>query len=95
MSNAERSGRPIGSIMHMCIDIRGMLRWNKRQLAKAIRDDATGRWLSADAAREWLLDRIAEGKRVLPLGAECEGFSYQTGCPSHAPTNDSEPKGSP
>jgi hypothetical protein len=69
-------------IVHMCIDIRGMLKWPKRRLRNIVSDDH-GRYLSADAARDWLLDQLAEGKRVLPLADPCEGFDYQKGCPGH------------
>jgi hypothetical protein len=66
----------------MCLDIRGALRWPKRRLRGLVRDTETGRYASADEAREWLMDRLVEGKRVLPM-CECEGFSYETGCPGH------------
>ena len=36
-----------------------------------------------EEVREWLLDRLQEGKRRLPVGEPCEGFSYETGCPGH------------
>jgi hypothetical protein len=72
----------MGTILHCCIDIRGMLKWSKPKLRGAFRD-ASGRPLTADEVREHLFDCLAEGKKVLPLGEECEGFSYQTGCPGH------------
>jgi hypothetical protein len=34
-------------------------------------------------AIEWLYDELAKGRRVLPMGPPCEGFSYETGCPGH------------
>lgn len=67
---------------HLCVDIRGLLLRNDRELRGVIRDDS-GTNLPPVAAREWLLDRLAEGKKVLPTTDECEGFSYQTGCPGH------------
>lgn len=69
-------------IVHCCIDIRGMLWWPKRRLRGLMVDDA-GKRLTPEQAREYLLDQIALGRRVLPLGGECEGFSYETGCPGH------------
>lgn len=71
------------STVHMCLDIRGALRWGKSQLKGMFTDD-TGRALSADEAREHLYDCLAKGWRVIPLTPQpCEGFSYETGCPGH------------
>ena len=70
-----------GRIVHMCLDIRGALGWPKSKLRGLLVHD-TGKKATADEAREFLLDCVAEGKRVLPMG-ECDGFSYETGCPGH------------
>lgn len=64
---------------HLCLDIRGAL--TNRDGWKAV-GSSDGRRITKAEAREWLMDRLAEGKRVLPMGP-CEGFSYQTGCPGH------------
>lgn len=66
-------------IIHVCLDIRGALR--NRDGWKAV-SSSDGKKVTKVEAREWLMDRLAEGKRVLPMG-ECEGFNYQTGCPGH------------
>jgi hypothetical protein len=82
-----------GRIVHMCISVRRMLRWPKRQLKKLVTDD-NGRYLDAEAAKEWLLDQLSEGRECLPLGEPCEGFDYKTGCPGHeapAPTPEVSP----
>lgn len=80
------------SVVHMCIDIRGMLAWPKRRLARAFRVDGGG-WATAHEAREHLLDQIAMGRKVLPFGKACEGFSYDTGCPGHpSPAAEETPK---
>lgn len=34
-----------------------------------------------------------EGKRVIPIGEPCEGFSYQDGCPGHEITEQETSKG--
>lgn len=69
--------------IHMCLDIRGALRWGKTRLRGLFTDD-TGRPLSAEEAQEHLYDCLAKGWRVLPLtGTPCNGFSYETGCPGH------------
>lgn len=67
--------------IHMCVDIRGVLRWPDRQLAGMFTDD-DGRKMKGHEVRDKLLDCLAEGKKVLPMG-QCEGFDYQTGCPGH------------
>jgi hypothetical protein len=41
-----------------------------------------GRKVKKAEAVAYLLDRLAEGKRFLPMGA-CEGFDFQKGCPGH------------
>lgn len=75
----------IGCTMHVHWDIRGLLQWPKRKLRGFLVDER-GRKASADEVREWLLDRLAEGKKILPVGEPCEGFSFETGCPGHRST---------
>ncbi len=67
--------------MHMSLDVRGALRWPQRRLANMFRR-ADGSYASAYEAVEFLFDQLAAGHKVLPLG-ECEGFSFETGCPGH------------
>lgn len=73
-------------IHHMCIDVRGVLGCNKNMLKKLFVDNETGKFLTADEAREHLMDCLSEGKEVIPFGEPCEGFSYKTGCPGHTPS---------
>lgn len=68
--------------IHMCLSIRGALRWTDRQLKGLITDNA-GHRLTGSEVREYLMDRLSEGKKVLPCSDDCEGFSYETGCPGH------------
>lgn len=64
-----------GRVKHMCLDVRGALRWSKALKAKLL----VGK--TADQAHEYLLDCLQEGKRVLPM-CSCEGFDYSGGgCP--------------
>lgn len=70
------------SIVHMCLDIRGAMRWSRRQLGQMFRRD-DGSYASADEAFEFLADELAKGHRVLPMGNPCPGFNYETGCPGH------------
>jgi hypothetical protein len=69
-------------IVHCCMDVRGALKMTKRQLGGMFRD-GDGRRLSADQARDALLDHIAAGHEVIPFGPICNGFDYKTGCPGH------------
>ncbi len=69
-------------MIHGCLDIRGALGWRKSQL-RGMFVDELGRKQTADQCREILLDELAKGRKVLPLGDPCEGFSFDTGCPGH------------
>jgi hypothetical protein len=68
---------------HMCMNVRGALtNFKAREWVKVVtRDDGT--FLTPAEVREWLMDELAKGRRVIPLGKLCEGFSYETGCPGH------------
>jgi len=67
-------------ILHMCLDTRGALNWPKSQLRNLIRDTETGRYMTPDKARAWLLDELAKGHEVLPM-CGCPDFDFKTGCP--------------
>jgi len=44
--------------------------------------DDDGKRLTAEEAKEYLLDELAKGHEVLPLG-ECTNFDWKTGCKGH------------
>lgn len=67
--------------VHLCISIQGLLDWHKRKKITCLLHD-NGRKMTDVEARAYLAECLAEGKRVLPM-ADCEGFSYETGCPGH------------
>lgn len=69
---------------HVHLSIRGYIRGaSKRELSQLF-VDGEGRQLTADEAREHLMDLLAAGKEVIPLGEPCEGFDYAgNGCPGH------------
>lgn len=67
-------------VVHMCLDIRGAMRWSKARLKGLLVID--GRRGTADEVWQCLADELARGRRVLPMG-KCDGFSYETGCPGH------------
>jgi hypothetical protein len=82
-------GGAMSSILHCCLDIRGAMRWPKRQLGMML-VRADGSHASAEEAWEYLADQLAMGRRVIPLGEACEGFDYATGCPGHEEVRDDD-----
>ncbi len=66
----------------MCVDIAGVLRWSDKELQGLFSADDGSRRPGREV-RDWLRLQLAHGKRVLPMGEPCDGFSYQTGCPGH------------
>ncbi len=68
--------------VHLCISIRGALKnWNTSDFMHLFkRDDGTT--LTAQEAREYLLDELESGKKVLPVG-DCDNFDFQNGCKGH------------
>jgi hypothetical protein len=80
--------------MHCCMDIRGAL-MHPNDLLGSVTDNK-GRKLNKREIQNWLMDELAKGRKVLPLGKACEGFDYQTGCPGHdgpyPPSNTSNPE---
>lgn len=73
----------MGNSYHMGLSVRGALNWNKTQLKKLFIDEETGKNLSAQEAKEALLDLLSEGKEVVPMGVECDNWDYKTGCKGH------------
>ncbi len=70
--------------IHMCLSVRGALKtMTKRQLGRMFSHD-DGRRMTADEARDALMDELAKGHEVIPFGEPCEGFDYGgSGCPGH------------
>lgn len=72
--------------IHMCQSVEGPLMnyrvsdW--KRIAKCVtRDD--GSRMTWEEVKQWFIDELAKGHKVIPLGKPCEGFSYVTGCPGH------------
>ena len=66
--------------IHICQSVEGALKnWGKREWrSMAVSNNMT----PEDVKIEFqILHR--QGKRVIPIGEPCEGFSYETGCPGH------------
>ena len=67
-------------IVHMCLSVRGALNWPKRRLVGLLRDTETGKALSPEQVREWLMDHLAQGHEVVPM-CSCPDFDFVKGCP--------------
>lgn len=67
---------------HVCISVRGYVLGSDHDLISLFQ--LQGRRLSPREARELLLEQLAQGREVLPIGPACEGFDYSGGgCPGH------------
>lgn len=69
--------------IHLCLDIRGAIQGTGWKCVSR-----GGKALKKAEAIEYLMDRLGDGKRVLPMGAPCEGFDFQKGCPGHEDGDD-------
>ena len=68
--------------IHMAVDIAGVLTWPLAELSAIFLDD-TGKHRPGAEVRAWLEAEWDAGKRKLPIGKACEGWSDSTGCPGH------------
>ena len=75
--------------IHSCLSVEGWLsravratKAERKRITLGMTDDA-GRPLTFEQAYEAMLQELAQGHRMLPVGKACEGFSYETGCPGH------------
>lgn len=71
--------------IHLCVSVRGMLRWDRRETKrnlKSITKKDGSRYGSVEEFRNALMDELAAGREVLPMGP-CDGFDFKTGCPGH------------
>lgn len=80
---ASTAGERRTFYVHMCLDIQGWLtnHPHDRDYIGMFRHD-DGREMTPQEARNQLFDELRKGRKVLPYG-QCEGFSYETGCPGH------------
>lgn len=78
-----------GTAYHTHIDIDYALSLAASDFKDIFIVTADGVRLSTSEAREWLKKQREEGKKVIPWGTPCEGFSYETGCPGH-PSHEKE-----
>jgi hypothetical protein len=71
--------------VHMSLSVRGALSWPKslqRNLALGLHHD-DGSVFSVEDLRTYLMDALAAGYEVIPLG-DCPGFDPKKGCPGHS-----------
>lgn len=80
---------------HVCLDVRGAIRngfWKKYSswslVGHAKKPDGTS--MTEDEILDALLDYVAAGYNVIPLGPPCDGFSYTEGCPGHERGDDDQ-----
>lgn len=73
------------SIVHMCINVRGVLKnWKSSEWRDCVTDRTTGRTLKPEEVHDGFLDELAQGHEVIPFGEPCKGFDYAGGgCPGH------------
>lgn len=70
----------VNRIIHICQSIEGALHnWDKLTWL----DVATQNGMTVNECKERFKIMKFEGKKVIPLGEACKGFSYIDGCPGH------------
>lgn len=69
--------------VHMCVDIAGVYNWPDAELSAMFRGADVGFAPFAKDIRDFLRAEMKAGKRKLPIGEPCEGWSDVTGCPGH------------
>ncbi len=71
---------------HICISVDGVLAMSpsqfEREFDNVVRDH-TGKMMTTAEVRRHFEEARDKGYKVLPMNGECEGFSYETGCPGH------------
>lgn len=80
MTNAREVKK--GTRFHMCLYVRGALKWPKSKRQKMFKKD-NGQTMTADEATEALLDELSKGHEVIPMG-DCDNFDFKTGCRGHS-----------
>lgn len=70
---------------HMCLSVRGALNWNRietKRNMKALFQNNGEKFPSVEALRNALMDELAKGNEVIPMG-KCDNFDPKTGCRGH------------
>ena len=67
----------------MSISVGGVLaQFTRKKIRFCSEDDGTP--MAPEKAKQIFLMAQYEGKRVLPMNADCTRFCYQKGCPGHS-----------
>jgi hypothetical protein len=67
-------------IIHMCQSVSGALKnWDQSTWKEVAKDND----MTIGQIKERFRIMEFEGKKVIPIHKECEGFSHETGCPGH------------
>jgi hypothetical protein len=72
---------------HMCVSVAGSLRSLDKDLRGLLTLD-DGREATTHQTRQWLRIQQMKGRKVVPIGQPCEGFSYEIGCHGHPITQE-------
>lgn len=65
---------------HLSQSVDGALNhWGAAEWHSLARENKT----TVENVRKYFEKAKLEGKRVISIGGECEGFSYDNGCPGH------------
>jgi len=68
---------------HLCQSVeRALKNWKSREWKSVAKENG----ISVEECKSIFRQYVREGKRLIPIG-ECEGFSYETGCPGHEITS--------
>jgi hypothetical protein len=65
---------------HLCIDVEGVLRWRDSDLKRLF--NRRGKE-AAGEIRQYLMDKLKDGWRVIPAFCECDNFDKERGCKGH------------
>lgn len=86
VASAPMTWTTAGNTFHVALSVRGALKNASRcELGSLFTKGRNGRRLTADEAKDVLLDHLANGHEVIPLAQACEGFDYAGGgCPGHS-----------
>ena len=72
-------------IKHIAQSVEGALRnWKDRDWKRCADENNC----TVNEVKDAFWSYLSEGKKLIPIGHECEGFSYQTGCPGHEVENE-------
>jgi hypothetical protein len=69
---------------HLCLDVKGFLTTAKKSQYRRMLKHLDGRYMTPDEVKSALLDELARGHLVIPVG-ECTNFDFSRGgCLGHS-----------